>query len=265
MGLFFLPYPVINRNKCKTMYRPFACRPSDEPFMRQLVSVCPLYHNFQTNIIFPDVQENLILKQMQTENNGEAELETEGPGGIFFNSLFYCCRYYFCFFPPPGFSLIWFCHTSPLSHGPPREKKPLTGHSDRNPSWLFCVPRRLSGLLLPAWLLLWGCFKAESLLERHSGALLRGAADVKSFFSQSVVTHLSKKRTELESSSRESIQKFVQQLINFHELTSASSLTQLIILFSVSPRKQCIRIFTASSDALFVLFGHQLPCMIREL
>lgn len=153
MGLFFLPYPVINRNKCKTMYRPFDCRPSDEPFMRQLVSVCPLYHNFQTNIIFPDVQENLIMKQMQTENNGEAELETEGPGGIFFNSLFYYCRYYFCFFPP------WFLPDMILSHlpsvpRPSRKKKTLTGHSDRSPSWLFYVPRRLSGLLLPAWLLL---------------------------------------------------------------------------------------------------------------
>lgn len=69
-------------------------------------------------------------------------------------------------------------------------------------------------------------------------------------------------RVVLEKASRNSK---VQQLIHFHELTSASSLTQLIIHFSVSPRKQCIRIFTASSDALFVLFGHQLPCMIREL
>lgn len=103
MGLFFLPYPVINRNKCKTMYRPFACRPSDEPFMRQLVSMCPLYHNFQTNIIFPDVQENLILKQMQTENNGEAELETEGPGGILVSFIVVVIT---SVFPPPDFSLI---------------------------------------------------------------------------------------------------------------------------------------------------------------
>lgn len=29
------------------------------------------------------------MKQMQTENNGEAELETEGPGGISFNNHFY--------------------------------------------------------------------------------------------------------------------------------------------------------------------------------
>lgn len=61
---------------------------------------------FQTNVMFPDVQENLIVKQMQTESNGEAELEAEGPGGIFFNSLYLL---YYVGSPPPSpadFSLI---------------------------------------------------------------------------------------------------------------------------------------------------------------
>lgn len=43
------------------------------------------------------------MKQMQTENNGEAELETEGPGGIFFFSTITLLSLVL-FFPPPDFS-----------------------------------------------------------------------------------------------------------------------------------------------------------------
>lgn len=58
--------------------------------------------------MFPDVQENLIVKQMQTESNGEAELEAEGPGGIFFQQSLFVVL---CWYPPPrpppaDFSLI---------------------------------------------------------------------------------------------------------------------------------------------------------------
>lgn len=41
-----------------------------------------LHLNIQTNVIFTDVQENPLLKQMQVADSGETELETESPGGI---------------------------------------------------------------------------------------------------------------------------------------------------------------------------------------
>lgn len=42
-----------------------------------------------TNNIFPDVQETPLMKQLQTADSGEAEMETESPGGIF-HRLFTC-------------------------------------------------------------------------------------------------------------------------------------------------------------------------------
>lgn len=35
------------------------------------------------NNIFPDVQETPLMKQLLTGDSGEAEMETESPGGIF--------------------------------------------------------------------------------------------------------------------------------------------------------------------------------------
>lgn len=72
--------------------------------------------------MFPDVEENHIMKQMQTENNGEAELETEGTGGIFFNNRSYYL-YSILFFLP---SFSWYNFVTPptpLTHRPTKKKK----------------------------------------------------------------------------------------------------------------------------------------------
>lgn len=188
-------------------------RPSDEPF----ISVYPLYHNSQTNIMFPDMQESLIIKQMQTENSGEAELETQGPGGIFFQQSLLLLSLSLLFFPPCFLPDMILSHPHHLGHPNPwkrneKKKKTLTGHSGRNPSWSFYVPRRVSGLLLPAWLLLWGCLKAESLrgTPQWNNAAPRWLRTFNRLLPSHdhMVVHMSKERAELESRSRNSIQKF---------------------------------------------------------
>lgn len=94
--------------------------------------------------MFPDVEENLIMKQMQTENNGEAELETEGPGGIFFNSHFHC--HYYLLFSPPDFSRYDFvAPPDPLTHGLQKEI-PSLAILIENPCGCF-TSHGVSGLL----------------------------------------------------------------------------------------------------------------------
>ncbi|CAB1437982.1 unnamed protein product, partial [Pleuronectes platessa] len=46
---------------------------------------CALVSNTQTNAVLPDVQENPLLKQMQAEDSGEAEMEAESPGASFWS------------------------------------------------------------------------------------------------------------------------------------------------------------------------------------
>ena len=99
-----------------------------------------LYWNFQTHVIFPDVQEKPLLIQMQAAaGSGEAEMETESPGGI--SETFHS---------KPLFSLLELISVTPPSF--PQPWWPLAGISGLETHWCFC-PTVSTWSLSSAWFL----------------------------------------------------------------------------------------------------------------